>query len=65
MKRLNKEKLYEMLSKRTAEDTAAAFVGATGLCVMQDGEIVERGTHAELYAADGVYRRLCDMQHQT
>jgi subfamily B ATP-binding cassette protein MsbA len=35
------------------------------ILVMQDGEIVERGTHAELYAADGVYRRLCDMQHQT
>jgi subfamily B ATP-binding cassette protein MsbA len=35
------------------------------ILVMRDGEIVERGTHAELYAADGVYRRLCDMQHQT
>ncbi len=34
------------------------------ILVMQDGEIVERGTHDELYAANGVYRKLCDMQHQ-
>ena len=34
------------------------------ILVMQNGEIVERGTHDELYAADGVYRRLCDMQNQ-
>ena len=26
------------------------------------GQIVERGTHDELYAANGVYRKLCDMQ---
>lgn len=34
------------------------------ILVMQDGVIVERGTHETLYAADGVYRKLCDMQHQ-
>ena len=34
------------------------------ILVMEHGEIVESGTHAELYAANGVYRRLCDMQHQ-
>ncbi len=34
------------------------------ILVMQDGEIVERGTHDELYSANGVYRKLCDMQHQ-
>ena len=33
------------------------------ILVMHEGRIVERGTHAELYAADGVYRKLCDMQH--
>ena len=32
------------------------------ILVMDHGEIVERGTHDELYAADGVYRKLCDMQ---
>ena len=34
------------------------------ILVMQEGRIVERGTHEELYAAGGVYRKLCDMQHQ-
>ena len=32
------------------------------ILVMDQGRIVERGTHDELYAADGVYRKLCDMQ---
>ncbi len=34
------------------------------ILVMQEGRIVERGTHETLYAAGGVYRKLCDMQHQ-
>ena len=32
------------------------------ILVMDKGVIVERGTHDELYAAGGVYRRLCEMQ---
>jgi ABC-type multidrug transport system fused ATPase/permease subunit len=32
------------------------------ICVMQQGRIIERGTHAELFAANGQYRKLCDMQ---
>ena len=35
------------------------------ILVMDRGLIVERGTHDELYAANGVYRRLCDMQKTT
>ena len=35
------------------------------ILVMEHGTIVERGTHDELYAKNGVYRRLCDMQHQS
>lgn len=33
------------------------------ILVLQEGEIVERGTHDELYAKGGVYRKLCDMQN--
>ena len=32
------------------------------ILVMDRGRIVERGTHDELYAKDGIYRKLCDMQ---
>ena len=35
------------------------------ILVMDHGVIVERGTHDELYAANGVYRKLCDMQRTT
>ncbi|MBR6782054.1 MAG: beta-lactamase family protein [Clostridia bacterium] len=53
MKYLNKEKLWETLSKRTAEDTAAAHVGATGLCVMQNGEVIYKAYNGKAsFAAD-------------
>ena len=32
------------------------------ICVMQDGRIVERGTHDELYALNGYYTKLWQMQ---
>jgi len=32
------------------------------ILVVDKGEIVERGTHESLYAYNGMYRRLCDMQ---
>ncbi len=35
---------------------------ADQIIVLEDGQIAERGTHAELYATDGIYRRICDQQ---
>ena len=32
------------------------------ICVLHDGQIVERGTHDELYALGGYYTKLVDMQ---
>ena len=32
------------------------------ICVVQDGQIVERGAHADLLALNGVYRTLYDRQ---
>ena len=35
------------------------------IVVLKEGRIVERGNHAELYAADGLYRRLHNLQFRT
>lgn len=32
------------------------------IIVLDKGKIIERGTHAQLFAAHGQYRKLCDLQ---
>ncbi|MGN0854722.1 MAG: ABC transporter ATP-binding protein [Kiritimatiellia bacterium] len=61
------EALDNLMSNRTTFAIAhrlSTIRHADLILVMQEGEIVERGTHDELYAANGVYRKLCDMQNQ-
>ncbi len=40
----------------------STIVNADMICVLQDGKIVETGTHSELIGLGGIYSRLVDMQ---
>ncbi|MFH1653393.1 MAG: ABC transporter ATP-binding protein [Pseudomonadota bacterium] len=54
-----------MLEGRTAIIVAhrlSTITHADKILVVQDGEIVEEGTHKELYDKDGVYRELIELQ---
>ena len=65
---LVQEALQNLMKNRTVFAIAhrlSTIRDADLILVMDHGAIVERGTHDELYAAGGVYRRLCDMQHQS
>ncbi len=63
--RLVQEALVKMLEGRTSLVIAhrlSTIQHCDEICVMQQGRIIERGTHNELYAAGGQYRKLCDLQ---
>ena len=65
--RLVQDALENLMRNRTVFAIAhrlSTIRDADMILVMDGGRIIERGTHAELYAANGAYRRLCDMQHQ-
>ena len=65
--RLVQDALTNLMKNRTVFAIAhrlSTIRNADLILVMDHGEIVERGTHDELYAMNGVYRKLCDMQHQ-
>src|SRR2546430_4242703 len=66
--RLVQEAIDRMMAHRTALVIAhrlATVQHADLILVLAEGRIVERGTHATLYAAGGLYRRLHGMQFRT
>ena len=63
--RLVQEALERLMKSRTTIAIAhrlSTIKHADEICVMLEGEIVERGTHEELLAKGGYYKRLNDMQ---
>ncbi len=63
--RLVQEALEKLMHNRTTLVVAhrlSTIKDADLICVMRDGEIVERGKHDELIARNGYYKHLVDMQ---
>ncbi|MDR2948049.1 MAG: ABC transporter ATP-binding protein/permease [Prevotella sp.] len=63
--RLVQDALEKLMQNRTTLVIAhrlSTIKNADEICVMHEGEIVERGRHDELFELNGYYRKLCDMQ---
>jgi len=63
--RLVQEALENLMKNRTTIVIAhrlSTIRNADEICVMHEGEIVERGCHEELMELNGYYKKLCDMQ---
>ena len=63
--RLVQDALERLMKTRTTVAIAhrlSTIKNANEICVMHEGEIVERGTHEQLLAQGGYYKKLHDMQ---
>jgi len=57
--------LANLMKNRTSLVIAhrlSTIMNADEIIVMNKGEIIERGTHSQLFQQNGSYRKLCDMQ---
>ena len=63
--RMVQEAIFNLMKNRTSLVIAhrlSTIKHADEIAVVLEGEIIEKGTHDELIASDGAYRRLHDMQ---
>ena len=63
--RMVQDALEKLMKNRTTIAIAhrlSTIRHADEICVLHEGQIVERGKHDELLALNGYYKRLCDMQ---
>ncbi len=64
--RLVQSALSRLMENRTAIIIAhrlSTIVNADEICVLHEGEIIERGTHDELLQKNGAYKKLHDFQY--
>ena len=63
--RLVQDALFNLMKDRTSIVIAhrlSTIQHCDEIIVLDSGNIIERGTHAQLFAANGQYRKLCDLQ---
>ena len=66
--KLVQEALNNLMKNRTSLVIAhrlSTIQNADTILVLEEGKIIEQGSHAELIAKDGLYKRLIDMQQFT